>query len=165
MRRWLVESFGNPTDIWRLEEDAEEFEPGPDQLKIAVEAAGLGLPDVLMCNNNYPLTPPLPFTPSQEAAGEVVAVGANALAQRFFLRAFLVAARCFFLDLLSLGLVLVAEGPGSSGGKSGKSNGKPVPSLSADFPMPNSVGLFIAAAILVAASSVRMLRHRSACSD
>jgi NADPH2:quinone reductase len=28
-----------------------------------------------MCHNNYPLTPPLPFTPSQEAAGEVVAVG------------------------------------------------------------------------------------------
>ena len=77
MRRWLVESFGNPTDIWRLEEEAPEFEPGPDQLKVAVEAAGLGLPDVLMCNNNYPLTPPLPFTPSQEAAGEVVAVGAN----------------------------------------------------------------------------------------
>ncbi len=42
---------------------------------MAVEACGLGLPDVLMCRNNYPLTPPLPFTPSQEAAGEVVAVG------------------------------------------------------------------------------------------
>lgn len=77
MRRWLVESFGNPVDIWRLQNDAESFEPEQDQLKIDVEAAGLGLPDVLMCNNNYPLTPPLPFTPSQEAAGKVVAVGAN----------------------------------------------------------------------------------------
>ena len=77
MRRWLVESFGNPTAVWRLQEDAEAFEPESDQLKIDVEAAGLGLPDVLMCNNNYPLTPPLPFTPSQEAAGKVVAVGAN----------------------------------------------------------------------------------------
>lgn len=75
MRRWLVESFGNPADIWRLEEDAESFDPDPGQIKIAVEAAGLGLPDVLMCNNNYPLTPPLPFTPSQEAAGKIVAVG------------------------------------------------------------------------------------------
>ena len=77
MRRWLVESFGNPTAVWRLQEDAESFEPESDQLKVDVEAAGLGLPDVLMCNNNYPLTPPLPFTPSQEAAGKVVAVGAN----------------------------------------------------------------------------------------
>lgn len=75
MRRWIVESFGEPEDVWRLEDNAESFEPGPDQVKVKVEAAGLGLPDVLMCQNNYPLTPPLPFTPSQEAAGEVVAVG------------------------------------------------------------------------------------------
>jgi NADPH:quinone reductase len=77
MRRWVVESFGEPQDVWRLEENAEAFEPGPGQVKIKVEAAGLGLPDVLMCRNNYPLTPALPFTPSQEAAGSVVAVGAG----------------------------------------------------------------------------------------
>lgn len=75
MRKWLVESFGNPSEVWRLQEDADDFEPAPGQLKVRVEAAGLGLPDVLMCHDNYPLTPPLPFTPSQEAAGEVVAVG------------------------------------------------------------------------------------------
>ena len=75
MRRWIVESFGEPSDVWRLEENAESFEPGPGQVKVKVEAAGLGLPDVLMCHNNYPLTPPLPFTPSQEAAGEIIAVG------------------------------------------------------------------------------------------
>ena len=77
MRRWLVEQFGNPVEVWQLQEDAEDFVPGPGQLKLAVEAAGLGLPDVLMCHDNYPLTPPLPFTPSQEAAGEVVATGAG----------------------------------------------------------------------------------------
>lgn len=75
MRRWLVEAFGEPEQVWRLDGEAESFEPGPNQLKVEVEAAGLGLPDVLMCHNNYPLTPPLPFTPSQEAAGKVVAVG------------------------------------------------------------------------------------------
>ena len=75
MRRWIVESFGEPSDVWRLEDNAESFEPGPGQVKVKVEAAGLGLPDVLMCHNNYPLTPPLPFTPSQEAAGEIIAVG------------------------------------------------------------------------------------------
>lgn len=82
MRRWLVESFGNPVDVWRREDDAEDFEPGPGQVKIAVEAAGLGLPDVLMCHDNYPLTPPLPFTPSQEAAGRIVAVGEGVSADR-----------------------------------------------------------------------------------
>lgn len=82
MRRWLVESFGNPVDVWRLDENAQDFEPGPGQLKLAVEAGGLGLPDVLMCHNNYPLTPPLPFTPSQEAAGRVVAVGEGVDAAR-----------------------------------------------------------------------------------
>jgi NADPH2:quinone reductase len=75
MRRWQVSSFGEPAEVLFLELDAEEFEPGPGQVKVAVEAAGLGLPDVFMCRDNYPLTPPLPFTPSQEAAGTVVAVG------------------------------------------------------------------------------------------
>lgn len=75
MRRWIVDSFGKPEDVWRLEENAKSFEPGPGQVKVRVEAAGLGLPDVLMCHNNYPLTPPLPFTPSQEAAGTVIAIG------------------------------------------------------------------------------------------
>lgn len=78
MRRWLVEEFGEPAQVWRLDSEAEPFDPGPGQLKLEVEAAGLGLPDVLMCHDNYPLTPPLPFTPSQEAVGKVVAVGEGA---------------------------------------------------------------------------------------
>lgn len=75
MRRWTVESFGDPLATWRLDSSASDVEAGPGQVLVAVEAAGLGLPDVLMANDNYPLTPPLPFTPSQEAAGEIVAVG------------------------------------------------------------------------------------------
>ncbi len=75
MRRWIVESFGDPTSTWRLDTSAPDIEASPGRVLVAVEAAGLGLPDVLMANNNYPLTPPLPFTPSQEAAGEIVAVG------------------------------------------------------------------------------------------
>ena len=75
MRAWRVDQFGEPTEQWRLVEDVRECEPGAGEIKVAVEACGLGLPDVLMCRNNYPLTPPLPFTPSQEAAGEVAAVG------------------------------------------------------------------------------------------
>jgi NADPH2:quinone reductase len=75
MRSWRVESFGEPAEVVVLDEDFADFEPGPGQVKLEVEAAGLGLPDVLMCQNNYPLVPPLPFTPSQEACGKVVALG------------------------------------------------------------------------------------------
>jgi NADPH2:quinone reductase len=70
-----VSQFGAPGEVLALQEQAEEIKPGPGQVKVRVEAAGLGLPDVFMCHDNYPLTPPLPFTPSQEAAGEVIAVG------------------------------------------------------------------------------------------
>ena len=55
--------------------DAELPEPGPGQVRLRVRAAALGFPDVLMCRGNYPLTPSLPFTPGQEVAGEVTAVG------------------------------------------------------------------------------------------
>lgn len=49
--------------------------PGPRQVRLRVNAAALGLPDVLMCRGVYPLTPSLPFTPGQEVAGVVTAVG------------------------------------------------------------------------------------------
>jgi NADPH2:quinone reductase len=75
MRAWKVSQFGEPAEVLTLDEQAEDFEPDRGQVKVKVEVAGLGLPDVFMCRDNYPLTPPLPFTPSQEAVGEIVAVG------------------------------------------------------------------------------------------
>ena len=44
-------------------------------VRLAVAAAALGLPDVLMCRATYPLTPDGPFTPGQEVAGTVTALG------------------------------------------------------------------------------------------
>ena len=82
MRRWRVTEFGEPNEVLELEAQAPEIEPGSGQVKVRVEAAGLGLPDVFMCHNNYPLTPPLPFTPSQEAAGTIIAVGEGVDASR-----------------------------------------------------------------------------------
>ena len=52
-----------------------DFEPEADYVKVKVEAAGLGLPDVFMCANTYPAKPPLPFVPSQEAVGTITDVG------------------------------------------------------------------------------------------
>jgi NADPH2:quinone reductase len=74
MRAWQVQEHGEPRDVLRLV-DREVPEPGPGQVRIKVTAAGLGLPDVFMCRGHYPLTPPRPFTPGQEVAGVVTAVG------------------------------------------------------------------------------------------
>jgi len=76
MRAWQVQARGEPTDVLR-QVSVELPEPGPGQLRVRVTAAGIGLPDVLMCRATYPLTPALPFTPGQEAAGVVTAVGAG----------------------------------------------------------------------------------------
>ena len=74
MRAWRVTAAGEPIDV--LEEATVPVtDPGPGQLRLRVSAAGIGLPDVLMCRGSYPLTPPLPFTPGQDAAGVVTAVG------------------------------------------------------------------------------------------
>src|SRR5438477_88975 len=74
MRAWQVQEHGEPRDVLHLV-DVDVPEPGPGQVRIKVAAAGLGLPDVFMCRGHYPLTPPLPFTPGQEVAGVVTAVG------------------------------------------------------------------------------------------
>jgi len=55
--------------------DLDSPRPGPGQVRIRVTAAGIGLPDEFMCRGTYPLTPPLPFTPGQEATGKITAVG------------------------------------------------------------------------------------------
>ena len=46
----------------------------PGQVRVAIRAAGLNFPDVLMVAGQYQLKPPLPFTPGVEAAGDVVEV-------------------------------------------------------------------------------------------
>ena len=42
---------------------------------IAVKAASVNFPDVLIIENKYQLKPPLPFSPGSEVAGVVKAVG------------------------------------------------------------------------------------------
>jgi NADPH2:quinone reductase len=48
------------------------------QVRIAVHAAGINFPDILMAAGEYQLKPPLPFTPGVEAAGDVIEVDAAA---------------------------------------------------------------------------------------
>src|SRR3954452_20811256 len=46
----------------------------PGQLRVAVHAAGINFPDILMAAGEYQLKPDLPFTPGMEAAGEVTEI-------------------------------------------------------------------------------------------
>ena len=47
---------------------------GPGEVRVAIHAAGINFPDILMAAGEYQLKPPLPFTPGVEAAGEVTEV-------------------------------------------------------------------------------------------
>jgi len=46
----------------------------PGEVRVAVHAAGINFPDILMAAGQYQLKPELPFTPGVEAAGEVTEV-------------------------------------------------------------------------------------------
>jgi NADPH2:quinone reductase len=74
MRAWIVDRPGEPDDVLELR-TVDVPDPPPGFLRMRVEAAALGLPDVLMCRGTYPLTPEGSFTPGQEIVGTVTAVG------------------------------------------------------------------------------------------
>src|SRR5438477_12542911 len=75
-RKIVCRELGPPGSL-RL----ENFESAPlaaGQVRVAIRAAGLNFPDVLMAAGEYQLKPELPFTPGMEAAGDVTEVGAEA---------------------------------------------------------------------------------------
>jgi NADPH2:quinone reductase len=62
-----------PPERLRLETFASSpLKPG--EVRVAVHAAGINFPDILMAAGEYQLKPDLPFTPGVEAAGEVTEV-------------------------------------------------------------------------------------------
>ena len=77
MRAWQVTAHGEPADVLRLV-DVDEPEPLPGHVRVRVEAAAIGMPDVFMCRNTYAFQPPLPFVAGQEVCGLVDAVGEGA---------------------------------------------------------------------------------------
>ena len=74
MRAWQVQEHGEPRQVLRRVE-VDPPTPQAGELRVRVEAAAVGLPDVFMCRGSYPLTPPLPFICGQEVCGVVDAVG------------------------------------------------------------------------------------------
>ncbi len=73
MRAVLCTKWGEPADLTAGE--APEPSPGPGQVLIAVEAAGLNVADTLLIAGKYQEKPALPFVPGAEAAGKVLEVG------------------------------------------------------------------------------------------
>jgi NADPH:quinone reductase len=76
MRALLCKSYGPPESL--VVEDVPSPEPGPGQLRVRVEAAGVNFPDALIIENKYQFKPELPFSPGGEVAGTVDAVGPGA---------------------------------------------------------------------------------------
>lgn len=75
MRAWRVHEHGRPADVLRLEDGLPEPEPGPGQVRVAVEACALNFADSLLCDGTYQEHPPLPFTPGMEVCGRIDALG------------------------------------------------------------------------------------------
>jgi len=73
MRAVLCKSYGPPETL--VVEDVPSPVPGPGEAVIAVKAASVNFPDVLIIENKYQLKPPLPFSPGSELAGVVKAIG------------------------------------------------------------------------------------------
>jgi NADPH:quinone reductase len=66
-----------PPESLRLESFASA-PLAPGQVRVAVRAAGINFPDILMAAGEYQLKPELPFTPGMESAGDVIEVGSAA---------------------------------------------------------------------------------------
>ena len=47
----------------------------PGKVRVAVRAAGINFPDILMVAGQYQFKPELPFIPGMEAAGDVIEIG------------------------------------------------------------------------------------------
>lgn len=73
MHAWLCE---NPVGYEALRwAELPTPSPQPGEVRVAIRAASLNFPDLLIVRNEYQVKPPLPFVPGAEFAGVVDAVG------------------------------------------------------------------------------------------
>ena len=71
--RIIVTHYGGPDALQVLEEECPE--PKGGEVRVRVLAAGVSLPDIMMCEGIHPETPPLPFTPGWDVVGVVDRLG------------------------------------------------------------------------------------------
>jgi NADPH:quinone reductase len=75
MKAWLCENpIGPDALVWK---ELDTPQPKSGEVRIAIRAASLNFPDLLMVQYKYQVKPPLPFVPGSEYAGVIDAVGAD----------------------------------------------------------------------------------------
>jgi len=73
MRSWRTHAYGEPEQMrW---EEVSDPAPGPGEVRVRVQAAGVNFFDLLQIRGQYQSKPDFPFTIGAEAAGVVDAVG------------------------------------------------------------------------------------------
>ena len=73
MHAWLCDNPIGPEALnWT---DLPTPEPKAGEVRVAIHAASLNFPDLLIVQNKYQVKPPLPFVPGSEYAGVIDAVG------------------------------------------------------------------------------------------
>ena len=75
MKAIRVHEFGGP-EVMKLEEVAD-LQPGPGQVVVRVHAAGVNPVESYIRTGTYAMKPNLPYTPGNDGAGVVAAVGAG----------------------------------------------------------------------------------------
>lgn len=73
MRQVWISRAGGP-DVLEVRE-SDDPTPGPGQVRIRVEAAGINFADLMGRMGTYPDAPPIPYVPGYEVAGRIDAVG------------------------------------------------------------------------------------------
>jgi NADPH2:quinone reductase len=73
MKAVLCKQYGPPESL--TFEELPSPRPGPGEAVVAVRAASVNFPDVLIIQNKYQFKPPLPFSPGSELSGVVKEVG------------------------------------------------------------------------------------------
>ncbi|MDJ0949654.1 MAG: NADPH:quinone oxidoreductase family protein [Alphaproteobacteria bacterium] len=76
MRAVLCRNWGEPTDL--AVEEVPAPQPGPQQVRIAVYAAGVNFADTLLVAGKYQIKPDFPFSPGLEIAGVIDMPGDDA---------------------------------------------------------------------------------------
>ncbi len=72
-RALLIERHGPPEAF--VEREVPLRQPGPGEVHLRVEAAGVNFADLMMRAGLYDTVPPRPYSPGFEVAGEIVSVG------------------------------------------------------------------------------------------
>jgi NADPH2:quinone reductase len=75
MQAWMCETLDGPAALqWR---ERPTPQPAEGEVLVAIHAASLNFPDLLIVQGKYQMRPELPFAPGAEFAGVVEAVGAD----------------------------------------------------------------------------------------